>query len=468
MFSAIFIDDELLIRKQIASIFLWLDEEVELIDTFSNVPEAISFLQNHFVDMIIADIRLKNESGMELAKYVYENNLPSKVIMLSAYKSFEYAKEGYKYGVASYITKPLNVEELREVIQHLKKSILDSRDINNIKQNSAQYILDYFADTVPRPNQHSSSTKRASFLCRLDIRIKNHSDYDNNTLYQYIYNILQIYESPLTYVLTKLDGEKAIALIFSDIVENETDFRAVIEHDCLALNKVFWDTAKLHVEFDTSYLSIGMLNFSFNEEKSNIPMATYNDFILKSLVEHLQTDEPKKVLPVLRLIIDFLKTPQDKISFANRLFKKLNITVMIEELPEKQDFASYIIEVISEKIGRKSFSSHNTMISSITSYIEQNFYRDISLYDIANHMNMNPSYFSRYFKELFEINFSEYLVTFRVNKAKIFLKKSNASVDAIANAVGYNHRQAFYKNFKRITGMTPNEYRTSQKEWESD
>lgn len=461
MFSAIFIDDELLIRKKIASIFLWLDEEIKLVGNFSNLSDTIAFLQDHTVDLIIADIQLKNESGMELAKYVHMNKLPTKVIILSAHQSFEYAKEGYKYNVFSYITKPLKIEELKEVLQELKNELRASR-------NSSQSFLDYVSDLIFESDEDSSAdtASKNHCICQLSLTIKNYSDYDSNTLYQYISNILQLYNSELSYVLVRLEQDKAIAFVFSDNISESTNLQAAVEADISALRKIFLDTFQLHVDFGTYYLSVTNQPDSFQtEENSFAPTALYNDFILKSLAEHLLTNDPKKILPTLRSMISHLKTVEKKLDFANRLFEKLNFSFSLDGIPDHVDCDSYIIDTICKKAGEKNLTAHDSneaICNEISSYIEQNFYRDISLYDIADHMNMNASYFSRYFKKLFDMNFSEYLVTFRINKAKEFLGKNNISIDAIANAVGYNHYQAFYKNFKRITGMTPHEYRTFQ------
>lgn len=458
MISVIFVDDELLIRREIASIFLWLDKEVELVGNFSNTQDAISFLQTHSVDLIIADIRLKNESGMELAKYVHTNKLPAKVILLSAHKSFEYAKEGYKYRVAAYLTKPLDIEELKEEIQKQKKEIKAMQRANaSAAQDKSPYILDYFSDILPKTDASFSLPVKHVFLGQIEIEIADSSEYDNNTLYQYISNVLQIHESPFTYILTKLAQNKASVLLLSLTLENAEEFQQQLEQDCSALKNIFQETAGLQTEFKYSYLS-------FSNQPDYALMNGYTDFFLKNLTENLQMNEFEQVLPLLRMTLDSFKNAEDKRDFANLLLEKLDFSTDIAAVPQDTDTTAYLLEAIREKVNKKDKTIHRSrekMTADITAYIEQNFHHDISLYDIANYTNMNSSYFSRYFKELFDMNFSDYLINFRIDKAKIFLKNKNVSIDSVAAAVGYNHRQAFFKNFKRITGMTPNEYRST-------
>lgn len=120
MLTAIFIDDEAFIRRQMSDIFSWIDPEVQLLGTFSTVDSVIDFLPNQKVDVIFTDIFLKNSSGISIARYVYENKLPTKVILVSAHESFFHAKEGYKYGVYAYINKPFDIAELKKILVQLK------------------------------------------------------------------------------------------------------------------------------------------------------------------------------------------------------------------------------------------------------------------------------------------------------------------------------------------------------------
>lgn len=469
MFSAIFVDDELFIRQQISSIFLWLDDDVKLINTFSNVSDTVMFLKNHPVDIVIADIRLKNDSGIEIAKYVKENNLPTKVVLLSAYKSFEYAQDGIKNGVSYYITKPLDIAELKNVIQNLKKDIQASRCLN-ITQHNSQKILEYFSD-LTSDLDHKLSVTHYTFIGQIKLSIKNQFDYDNNTLYQQIDEALQLMQSPLNYVLTKVDRTKAFALVFPIGDISIETFRTIVQQDCLALRNIFQTTEKLDVDCQAVvFPNINPLDFSRTPKKPNTPVADYSDFILNSFVEHLKNDKLQAILPVQRAFVDMLSSPEDKLNFADCIFKKMNISASLHNLPAEKDLTTYIVDVIVQKlqgIDYTSLDSKNNSIKAITSYVQKNFYRDISLCDVAAYMNMNPSYFSRYFKELFGVNFSEYLMKFRIDKAKSYLEK-NISINAVASAVGYLHPQTFYNNFKKVCGITPTEYRNSLNLQEED
>lgn len=92
-------------------------------------------------------------------------------------------------------------------------------------------------------------------------------------------------------------------------------------------------------------------------------------------------------------------------------------------------------------------------------YIEDNYMHDISMQDLARHMNYSEAYFCKLFKQYFHKNFTFYLTEYRVKEAKRMLAQPTVNVKDIGKAVGYGDSNYFAKVFKRITGQSPTEYR---------
>ena len=95
----------------------------------------------------------------------------------------------------------------------------------------------------------------------------------------------------------------------------------------------------------------------------------------------------------------------------------------------------------------------------ISHYIETNYMYDISMQDLARHMNYSEAYFCKLFKQCFNKNFTSYLTEYRVGEAKRMLAMPTVNVKDIGRAVGYSDSNYFAKVFKRITGQSPTEYR---------
>ena len=95
----------------------------------------------------------------------------------------------------------------------------------------------------------------------------------------------------------------------------------------------------------------------------------------------------------------------------------------------------------------------------ISHYIETNYMYDISMQDLARHMNYSEAYFCKLFKQCFNKNFTSYLTEYRVVESKRMLAMPTVNVKDIGRAVGYSDSNYFAKVFKRITGQSPTEYR---------
>ncbi|WP_337102662.1 response regulator transcription factor [Paenibacillus sp. YIM B09110] len=101
------------------------------------------------------------------------------------------------------------------------------------------------------------------------------------------------------------------------------------------------------------------------------------------------------------------------------------------------------------------------VIDRISQYIDEHLSDDLSLVRLAEIHYFNPSYLSRFFKQERGINLSEYIDTCRARKAKELLRDNDLKVREVAVSVGYEAAHSFTRFFKKVTGMTPQEYRDS-------
>ena len=95
----------------------------------------------------------------------------------------------------------------------------------------------------------------------------------------------------------------------------------------------------------------------------------------------------------------------------------------------------------------------------IERYIRENYHTALSLQKAAQAMNYSDTHFCRLFKQCFKVNFSAYLTAYRVQRAQERLLGTMDTVKEVGIACGYTDTSYFIRVFKRITGMTPSEYR---------
>ena len=96
-------------------------------------------------------------------------------------------------------------------------------------------------------------------------------------------------------------------------------------------------------------------------------------------------------------------------------------------------------------------------------YISQNYSDAITSTSLSQKLYMNNSYFCRLFKKNFQSNFSDFLNAYRIEKAKVLLKETDASISSILAECGFNSFSYFSKTFRAQVGLSPKEYRENHK-----
>lgn len=100
-----------------------------------------------------------------------------------------------------------------------------------------------------------------------------------------------------------------------------------------------------------------------------------------------------------------------------------------------------------------------SVIFEIAEYLEKHYHEDVTLQDIASRFFLSREYISRKFKQEFAVNLSDYLGQIRMSKAKVLLRNPHLRISQVAEMVGFQDEKYFSKVFKKLEGITPNEYR---------
>ena len=118
--KVLLVDDEQIIRRGIRTFIPWEELGCSLAGEASDGFEALSLMEEIGADIVITDIRMPGMDGLKLAGELERSYPKCRVIILTGYGDFEYARQAIKYNVADYLLKPVGEEELTEV---LKKTV---------------------------------------------------------------------------------------------------------------------------------------------------------------------------------------------------------------------------------------------------------------------------------------------------------------------------------------------------------
>lgn len=98
-------------------------------------------------------------------------------------------------------------------------------------------------------------------------------------------------------------------------------------------------------------------------------------------------------------------------------------------------------------------------VQSTVDYIENNYMKEISVEDMATHLGLNRSYFSKLFKKMTQKSPQEFLIAYRIHKACEYLRSTRLTISEIAGQVGYPNQFHFTRAFRGVMHLPPNEWR---------
>lgn len=129
MYKVVIVDDDILIRKGIRNVIKWRDYCCDVCAEASSGEEAIEIIKECKPDIVITDIKMPNMDGIELIREIKQIIPKCKIIILTAYREFDYAQKAIRYGAFDFLLKPTKVEDLINVIQ---KAIMEIENERNL------------------------------------------------------------------------------------------------------------------------------------------------------------------------------------------------------------------------------------------------------------------------------------------------------------------------------------------------
>lgn len=146
----------------------------------------------------------------------------------------------------------------------------------------------------------------------------------------------------------------------------------------------------------------------------------------------------------------------------NAEFKRMMHSLSKASGVSAQNICTNLLVLICREADKITLGLSSDAARRAEEYIRENFARDLSLEDAAKYLNLNPSYFSRFFKMHTGRNFRDYLIDLRIKKAKELLLTGKYKIYEISMMTGYKNSKYFAAQFKAVTGFTPREFTERQ------
>jgi len=190
----------------------------------------------------------------------------------------------------------------------------------------------------------------------------------------------------------------------------------------------------------------------------------------RDCVTHWQAQDAfSQHFPAVNLLSDKLLTDQDGLYTGGGAFSSANLILYFIEKVAGRECAVYCSKVFQIDMGRQSQSPFSIFkgqykhsdrdILEIQHYFERNFSQKISIDHLCKKFGIARRTLERRFKKATANTPLEYLQRVRIEAAKKMLEEGRKTVNETVYAVGYNDIKTFRELFKKLTGITPNEYK---------
>ena len=174
MYKIMIIDDNHISVDGICHNIDWSDLNAEVVCKAYDGQQALNYLQNNLVDLIISDIEMPQLDGLSLAENALKLNSSIKIILISAFDKFEYAKQAIRLGAFDYIEKPLDYAYLEEIIRNAL-DMLDKEQKNlAILKKSRPIMVDNFFHKLIQSSSDEARYTLSDYANYLQLNLEYH------------------------------------------------------------------------------------------------------------------------------------------------------------------------------------------------------------------------------------------------------------------------------------------------------
>lgn len=493
-------DDEPVITAGIQKLVDWTALGIEIVGMYTDGKSALKGIIEYKPDIVLLDISMPEMTGVEILKECHNLNLPSRIIFISGFQDFEYAKAGIQYGAVDYLLKPIIREELLHAVGKSMNQL--EQEMMSDVSSERKEIIDGYSGLFPLEyenylpacveifwqEEESPQMKklvRFSVLSFLEDYLQERNLGIAFTKNDDIAIVLKGIEQKVgKETAGKLCEEvfrqlgRSIGVIVGTEVEHMSEIPVMFQK-CCYLKDYFFFEDQLH----DSVLLVGEEVFVHKEEEGHffkirgwmidMVIAQDEEGFQKSFSQFVKAScrraDGKKedaffyfcsAVRVLDEKFQNLALPRPAYD-EKSLLQKARSCRSYRKLHE---VFYKVIQEYFEMLKTNMAGGNNKDFLKAKIYIDRHYDENLTLEVLAKEVHMNPYYFSSFFKKNAGENFKDYVSRIRVLHAVSLLVSTDLKAYEIAMQVGFSDARVFSENFQRIYHETPNAYRKRAKQ----
>jgi len=515
MTCLLIIDDEPRQVRSLANVIRRLRPDFTVREAFDGLS-GWRVLETERVDAVITDIRMPGMDGIELVRQISERLPHVKMVLLTGYGEFQYAREALRSGVLDYLVKPVGLREIQSMLELIERTLEKEADAHyktsvyrdywfhqllsdqlTVQMEKEMEVLLPAGDAIQvlvvrsQGDGECPERVREELKLQLDERLR-----DRDAAVPFLIRSASCEWTGLIVMRSSAPDSQSVRVrqsvrlalercedrcglrlaagISSRKELSVPQIRQAYDEARMALRHLFYQAAEPLVPYETvAPFALVAASVWHGREETMLRAIRASDWKTVSDTVHdlfrqfsrppypdpeqLKTDMAHFVLRICAQLKGFLpdaSTSCDEQEIKRKIISCADVQAL------RYAFKEILMRWLDEAADW-SRSKSAALVKHALEYMESHYMEDISLELTARKLRLSPSYCSNMFKQVTGVGFSEYLIRIRIAKAKEMLLHTDEKICDIARKTGFHDAAYFNRVFKRETGLTPNTFRQS-------
>lgn len=489
------VDDEPIEREGMRRILSDAFAELTIFDA-RNGYQAIEIAEIERPDIVLMDIMMPGINGIETLQQIQAIHPTVRGVMVTAFDTFDYARQALRLGVKEYLLKPSKRSEIIATVEAVieqckmeaKKLRTDQQAERLLETELVTQLLFHHVHDV----QLDALMESVGIVARPAFVVVIYFPEPTEALYRQVKERVResenafvgaLYGKQLPIIVFRREGVsyRSQAMPFvQNMIAHLRDQAGIF----VGVGEEVKELAQVAVSYQQAVFALAShsqsVRFRFYEETSTQiqPLGTTNiRHKEQQFFEALDQGDWHQIEQILNEFIDQQEQHGQPLIYSQQRVLELFWIIQraLEHLgmssqpaylsfqssnyrqlrAEVQGILSQVATYYTSHLG----TAESNKVQIVKRYIEEHSHEELSLDRLAELVDFTPMYLSKLFKDKLGVNYIDYLTECRIQHAKQLLKDPDKSLKEISFEVGYHEPNYFSKVFKKMCGQSPSEYR---------
>ena len=518
MLNVLLVDDSLLELEALQQTLDWNAFGMCIVGCVTSATAALEICQRDVPDLVITDLIMPGENGLSLAKQLRNNYKDIHIILISGYEDFVTAQNAMELQMDGYLLKPLDPDQLRELVQKITGQVFESRLQKSEQHRMEQLVheassllkerfwLNLLLSNNPmdlpmtihqarmigipiRDQRYLVLVFRYAAFAQMDAlltpslmlhELQSITPYDAVRVTQELYAAVV----PISPIVEEIVATETIEQFAAQLIASQTGEQCVTIGASLMGNfpdiPNLFRQARQALSYSFRYGSNHLYWYDEIEITEDSSLMTVRT-LLRHLDDALSSTDTNEVSALLDRLFDVLKpasphvvqsvcfeliscalnhfhrfglSPQKLIGSDTHLWEKL---LHPESILDMHQWMKNVLLNFTISHEEQHKGAGKTAVNKLLKVIENDYMNDLSLAELAQRVNLAPGYMCRVFKNSTGKSIAATLLDTRMRQAQRMLL-DGYKVYQVAAATGYSSDSYFIKVFREYTGKTPKDF----------